>query len=145
MEVWKIISFLNGWFVGSMLIFQSVMLWFMNMSVFSLRFCFSKLEMTPQHQLSQQPSCTLDKCIYIYTQTICHLFRELLLIFGCNDDIIIRIQWRVNRNTFENIRVGHQNSHQKSVFPCPPELASITPHFLSGRRPDSMVESCWPP
>ena len=24
MEVWKIISFLNGWFVGSMLIFQGV-------------------------------------------------------------------------------------------------------------------------
>ena len=24
MEVWKIFSFLNGWFVGSMLIFQSV-------------------------------------------------------------------------------------------------------------------------
>ena len=109
-------------------IFQSVMLWFMKMSVFSLRSCFSKLEMTPQHQLSQQPSCTLD--IYIYTKTMCHLFRELLLIFGCNNDIKIRIQSRVSRNTFEIIRVGHQNSQQKSVFPCPPELASITPPFF---------------
>ena len=32
--------------------------------------------------------------IYIYTKTMCHLFRELLLIFGCNGDIKIHIQSR---------------------------------------------------